>query len=130
MPDRPGWYRLEGEKWFCSVADAGLFVVSARPEGAPAGTRGLALFLVPRMVDGAPNRFALRRLKYKLGTRSMATGEIELEGALGELVGPLDGGFRNLVAIVLARPQRDRRLRHHAARPGGGGALRPPPARL
>jgi alkylation response protein AidB-like acyl-CoA dehydrogenase len=99
--DRPGWHRIRGEKWFCSVADAGLFVVSARPEGAPAGTRGLGLFLVPRMLDGRPNGFTLRRLKRKLGTRSMATGEIEFDGALGEVIGPLGEGFKNLVAIVL-----------------------------
>jgi acyl-CoA dehydrogenase len=100
-PERPGWYRLSGEKWFCSVADAGLFVVSARLDDAPGGTRGLSLFLVPRMLDGAPNGFALRRLKYKLGTRSMATGEVEFDGALGEAIGPLEGGFKNLVGIVL-----------------------------
>ncbi len=103
IPDteRPGWFRVSGEKWFCSVADAGVFVVSARPDGAPEGTRGLGLFLMPRTVDGEPNGFRLRRLKTKLGTRSMATGEIELEGALAEPVGPLGDGFRNLVGIVL-----------------------------
>ncbi|MGE5235767.1 MAG: acyl-CoA dehydrogenase family protein [Acidobacteriota bacterium] len=100
-PGQPGWYRISGEKWFCSVADAGLFVVSARPDGAQAGTRGLGLFLVPRRIDGAPNGFQLRRLKWKLGTRSMATGEIEFDGALGEALGPLGDGFRNLVGIVL-----------------------------
>jgi len=100
-PDRPGSYRIHGEKWFCSVADAGLFVVSARLEGAPEGTRGLGLFLVPRHVDGAPNGFQLRRLKTKLGTRSMPTGEIEFDGALGEPIGSPGDGFRNLVGIVL-----------------------------
>jgi alkylation response protein AidB-like acyl-CoA dehydrogenase len=100
-PKLPGWYRISGEKWFCSVADAGLFVVSARLEGAAPGTRGLGLFLVPRMIDGAPNGFALRRLKSKLGTRSMATGEIEFLGALAEAIGPIEDGFRNLVGIVL-----------------------------
>jgi acyl-CoA dehydrogenase len=99
--DRPGWWRISGEKWFCSVADAGLFVVSARPEGAEPGTRGLALFLLPRVLDGRPNGFRLRRLKDKLGTRSMATGEIEFDGALGEPIGRLEDGFRNLVSIVL-----------------------------
>jgi alkylation response protein AidB-like acyl-CoA dehydrogenase len=98
---RPRSYRISGEKWFCSVADAGLFVVSARLPGAAAGTGGLGLFLVPRLVDGEVNGFALRRLKYKLGTRSMPTGEIEFEGALGELIGPPEAGFKNLVGIVL-----------------------------
>ncbi len=100
-PDRPGWFRISGEKWFCSVADAGLFVVSARLEGAPEGTKGLGLFLVPRLMEGRPNGFVLRRLKSKLGTRSMATGEVEFEGALGEAIGLPGDGFRNLVAIVL-----------------------------
>jgi hypothetical protein len=100
-PGRPRWYRISGEKWFCSVADAGVFVVSARLDDAAQGTAGLGLFLVPRMVDDAPNGFALRRLKSKIGTRSMATGEIEFRGALGEAIGPLEDGFRNLVGIVL-----------------------------
>ena len=50
----PGAWRITGEKWFCSVADADLFAVTARPESAPDGTRGLGCFLVPRMVEGAP----------------------------------------------------------------------------
>ncbi|MFV2073365.1 MAG: acyl-CoA dehydrogenase family protein [Thermoanaerobaculales bacterium] len=100
-PTRPGFYRISGEKWFCSVADAGLFVVSARLEDAPPGTRGLGLFLVPRLIDGRVNGFALRRLKYKLGTRSMPTGEVEFDGALGEPIGSVDAGFKNLVGIVL-----------------------------
>jgi len=51
-----GAWRITGEKWFCSVADAQLFAVMARPEGGVAGTRGLGLFLVPRSLDGsAPN---------------------------------------------------------------------------
>ena len=98
---RKGWYRISGEKWFCSVADAGLFVVSARVDGSPSGTSGLGLFLIPRHIDGRVNGFNLRNLKYKLGTRSMATGEIEFDFALGEAIGDLNRGFRNLVAIVL-----------------------------
>jgi alkylation response protein AidB-like acyl-CoA dehydrogenase len=100
-PRRKGWYRISGEKWFCSVADAGLFVVSARVDGSPSGTSGLGLFLVPRRINGEINGFKLRNLKYKLGTRSMATGEIEFDFALGEAIGDLSRGFRNLVAIVL-----------------------------
>lgn len=103
IPDaaRPGWYRISGEKWFCSVIDAGVFVVTARPAGAPEGTQGLALFLVPRSMDGAVNGFSIRRLKYKLGTRSLASAEVDFSGALAEAIGPLDTGFRNLVSIVL-----------------------------
>lgn len=98
---RKGWFRISGEKWFCSVADADLFVVSARVDGSPSGTSGLGLFLVPRHINGTINGFRLRNLKYKLGTRSMATGEIEFDFALGEAIGELDHGFKNLVSIVL-----------------------------
>ena len=100
-PDRSGWFRITGEKWFCSVIDARLFVMTARPEGAGKGTPGLGLFLVPRLVDGTLNNFSVRRLKYKLGTRSMASAEVDFDGALGEPVGRLDQGFKNLVGIVL-----------------------------
>ena len=102
VPDaESGLYHIHGEKWFCSVADAGVFVVSARIEGADEGTKGLGLFLVPRMVNGANNNFGIRRLKTKLGTRSMATAEIEFWGALADPILPLEGGFKHLVGVVL-----------------------------
>ncbi len=104
VPDaeRPGAWRLSGEKWFCSVADADLFAVTARPEGAPGGTRGLGCFLVPRSVDGAgPNGFRIRRLKDKLGTRALASAEIDFDGALAWPIGPVEDGFRVAVEDLL-----------------------------
>jgi acyl-CoA dehydrogenase len=95
LPDGDVW-RLHGEKWFCSVADADQFVVTARPRGAPPGTRGLACFLVPRAGGG----FRIRRLKDKLGTRALATGEIEFEGAPGYPLGPLEEGFKTAVGVL------------------------------
>lgn len=89
----PGAWRLRGEKWFCSNADADQFVVTARPVGALAGTDGLACFLVPRRVGGRPNGFRIRRLKDKFGTRALATGEIEFEAALAYPIGELTDGF-------------------------------------
>ena len=92
-----GW-TLHGEKWFCSVADAQLFLVTARPEGAPDGTRGVRAFVVPRRLDnGDTNAFQLRRLKYKLGTRSMASSEIDFLGARAYPV----GDFKDVVEVVL-----------------------------
>jgi alkylation response protein AidB-like acyl-CoA dehydrogenase len=97
-----GAWRLSGEKWFCSVADAGLFVVTARPEGAPGGTRGLGCFAVPRTLDGVtPNGFRIRRLKDKLGTRAMASAEIDFDGALGWPIGPIGEGFHVAVEELL-----------------------------
>ena len=95
VPDGDGW-RLHGEKWFCSVADADQFLVTARPRGAPEGTRGIACFLVPRSGGG----FRIRRLKDKLGTRALATGEIEFEGSPALALGPLDEGFRTAVSVL------------------------------
>lgn len=92
-----GWWTLHGEKWFCSVIDAGLFLVTARAETAPPGTRGLRAFVVPREVAGAVNQFRIRRLKDKLGTRSMASAEVDFEGARALPV----GDFRRTVEIVL-----------------------------
>ncbi|MGD0881275.1 MAG: acyl-CoA dehydrogenase family protein [Acidimicrobiales bacterium] len=94
-------YRISGEKWFCSVADAGQFFLTARIDGAPGGTRGLGSFVVPREVDGRPNGFSLRRLKDKLGTRGLASGEIDFDGALAWPIGPVEHGFRTAVGIVL-----------------------------
>jgi acyl-CoA dehydrogenase len=97
-----GSWRIHGEKWFCSVIDASLFLMTARPEGAPEGTRGLGLFVVPRRrADGRTNDFRIRRLKWKLGTRAMASAEVDFEGAHAEAVGPLDRGFKNVVERVL-----------------------------
>lgn len=94
--DADGW-RLYGEKWFCSVIDAHLFLVTARPDSEGSGTRGVKAFVVPRQVDGGVNAFHIRRLKYKLGTRSMASAEVDFVGAKAHLV----ADFKDVVQIVL-----------------------------
>jgi alkylation response protein AidB-like acyl-CoA dehydrogenase len=97
-----GAWRISGEKWFCSVADADLFAVTARPPDAPKGTSGLGCFLVPRSVDGVtPNGFRIRRLKDKLGTRILASAEIDFDGALAWPIGPVEDGFRVAVEELL-----------------------------
>lgn len=94
-------WRLTGEKWFCSNADAEVVMLLARPEGAVGGTRGVGLFLMPRRLDdGSPNHYRIVRLKDKLGTRSMASGEIKLEGAIAYAVGNLDRGFVQMAEMV------------------------------
>ncbi len=101
VPEGENW-RISGEKWFCSVADADQFLLTARVRGAPAGTRGIGCFLVPRRLpDGMANGFRIRRLKDKLGTRALATGEIELTGALGHMIGAPEDGFRIAAGDVL-----------------------------
>src|SRR5437016_950008 len=94
-------WRLYGEKWFCSNADAEIVMLLARPQGAPDGTRGVGLFLMPRHLDdGSQNHYRIVRLKDKLGTRSMASGEIKLEGAIAYAVGRLDRGFVQMAEMV------------------------------
>jgi acyl-CoA dehydrogenase len=101
VPEGDVW-RISGEKWFCSVADADQFLLTARARGAPAGTRGIGCFLVPRRLpDGTANGFRIRRLKDKLGTRALATGEIEFTGALGHAIGAPEDGFRIAAGVVL-----------------------------
>jgi acyl-CoA dehydrogenase len=96
-----GVWRLHGEKWFCSHTDADVALILARPEGAPAGTRGLALFALPRQTrDGARNAYRIARLKDKLGTKSMASGEIHLQGAEAYLVGQPDAGLKQMMQQV------------------------------
>jgi alkylation response protein AidB-like acyl-CoA dehydrogenase len=101
IADADGTWRLYGDKWFCSNADAALAMVLARPEGAAAGTKGLSLFLLPRTAeDGTPNAYRILRLKDKLGTRDMASGEIRLEGARAFLVGEPGAGFRQMTDMI------------------------------
>lgn len=96
--DRDGTWTLHGEKWFCSVVDADLFLMTARPVGARGGTAGLKTFVVPRQLeDGTVNAFQIRRLKYKLGTRSMASAELDFTGAVAIPV----ADFRQTVEQVL-----------------------------
>lgn len=96
-----GEWRLYGDKWFCSHADADMGLVLARPEGAQGGTRGLGLFAMPRRLDdGSRNAYRIVRLKDKLGTRSMASGEIRLEGAFAWQVGDLRNGLKQMLDQV------------------------------
>lgn len=96
-----GTWALTGDKWFCSNPDAGLAMVLARRRDGPPGLRGVSLFLLPRdLPDGSRNAYRIVRLKPKLGTRSMASGEIRLEGATAYLVGDPGAGFRQMADMV------------------------------
>ena len=101
-PGAEGTWLLNGEKWFCSNVTADLALVTARVPAQGEGTAGLGLFLAPRRLeDGSLNNTFIRRLKYKLGTRSMATGEIEFRDALAYQVGETGEGFRNVMVYVI-----------------------------
>jgi alkylation response protein AidB-like acyl-CoA dehydrogenase len=100
VPDGEHW-RLYGEKWFCSHADADVALLLARVQGAPAGTKGLGLFAMPRRLeDGSRNSYRIVRLKDKLGTKSMASGEIIFDGALAYAVGDVENGIKQMLRQV------------------------------
>jgi len=93
-------WRITGDKYFTSNVGAELAVVAARPEEAPEGVRGLALFLVPRFrVDGHLNYF-IRRLKDKIATRSVPTGEVELRDSEAYLLGAADSGIYLILEVL------------------------------
>ena len=90
-------YRLTGHKWFCSAPMGDVFLVLAQAQAGP------TCFLVPRVLDdGVRNTFLLQRLKDKLGNRSNASAEIELDGTWGVLVGDEGRGIRTILDMVAA----------------------------
>ncbi len=91
---------LTGDKYFASNAGAELAVVAARAEGAAHGVRGLALFVVPRLrADGGLN-YAVRRLKDKIATRSVPTGEVELRNSDAWMLGTVDSGIYLILEVL------------------------------
>lgn len=95
-------WRLYGTKFFCSATHADYAVVTAKPQGA----EQVALFVVPSWLPGNKekeirNGYTIDRIKWKMGTSELTTGEITYNGALAYPVGPLDRGVANVVGIVL-----------------------------
>ena len=100
-PAVDGTWRVTGEKWFCSNINADQFLMTARATDNE-GTRGLGLFLVPRKLDdGSTNGFYIRRLKDKLGTRTLASAELDFQDAVAYPVGAVERGFKTVVELVL-----------------------------
>ncbi len=91
---------LTGDKYFASNVGAELAVVAARPGGAPAGVRGLALFLLPKFREDGARNYTVRRLKDKVGTRSVPTGEVELRQSEAWLLGRAEGGIYQILEVL------------------------------
>jgi acyl-CoA dehydrogenase len=104
-PHADGTWRINGEKWFCSNVTADLALITARPEnatGSVAGTKGLGLFLVPRRLeDGVLNGMNIRRLKDKLGTKTLATAEVDFKDAVAYPIGEPGKGFQHAMDYVI-----------------------------
>jgi len=98
-----GQWRLYGTKFFCSATHADYSMVTAKPRGS----EKVALFVVPSWLPGDKekeirNGYTIDRIKYKLGTSELTTGELTYNGALAYQVGPLEKGVANIVGIVLS----------------------------
>jgi acyl-CoA dehydrogenase len=94
-------YYLNGEKWFCSNANADLIFALARTDENIKGTKGLSIFLVEKnLPSGEKNYIDVIRLKDKLGVRSMASAECILTNTEGKRVGNEFEGFKVMVEMV------------------------------
>jgi putative acyl-CoA dehydrogenase len=92
-----GEYTLHGHKWFTSAPMNDVFLVLAQAEA------GVTCFLVPRVLpDGTRNRLDVVRLKDKLGNRSNASSELELDGTVAIRLGDEGRGVRTIIEMVAA----------------------------
>ncbi|ETW99415.1 MAG: hypothetical protein ETSY1_15095 [Candidatus Entotheonella factor] len=93
------WY-ITGEKWFASNVGADLIFTMARVNDTP-GTSGLAFFVIPRVKpDGSPNTVSIRRLKDKMGTIGVPTGELIFDQAFAHLIGKPDEGWKYMAEML------------------------------
>jgi acyl-CoA dehydrogenase len=99
------WRISSEDKYFASnagIADGAL--VTARPRGRPSGPKGLALFFVPALREDGSANFTIRRLKEKMGTRAVPTGEAVLRDSEAYLLGSVEGGiYLAMEVLTLAR---------------------------
>ena len=97
-----GTFLLHGHKWFVSHAVADALLVLAREPGVGEGSRGLSCFLVHGWLeDGSRNGIELQRLKDKLGTRSLASCEVVLDGARATRIGEPGRGVPTIIEMVV-----------------------------
>ncbi|GAB3195118.1 acyl-CoA dehydrogenase family protein [Nocardioides hungaricus] len=97
-----GEYTLHGHKWFTSAPMNDVFLVLAQAAGRPEDS-ALTCFVVPRVLpDGTRNRLDVVRLKDKLGNRSNASSELELDGTLAQRLGDEGRGVRTIIEMVAA----------------------------
>lgn len=95
------YYLLNGEKWFCSNANAEIIFALARTNPEIKGTKGLSIFLVEKQKpDGSPNTMEIVRLKDKLGVRSMASAECIFTDTVGKLIGKEGEGFKIMTEMI------------------------------
>ena len=108
-PNGDGSWRLRGTKIFITygehdLSDQIVHMVLARTPGAPEGTRGISLFLVPKLLpDGSRNDLRCVSIEHKLGIHASPTCVMSYGdegGATGWLVGPENGGMAAMFTMM------------------------------
>ncbi|MHB8263631.1 MAG: acyl-CoA dehydrogenase family protein [Acidimicrobiales bacterium] len=94
-PVGDGGWLLTGHKWFCSAPMSDVFLMLAYT------SKGLTCFLLPRVLpDSSRNAFYIQRLKDKLGNKSNASSEIEVDHAYAWMVGEEGRGVKTVVEMI------------------------------
>lgn len=104
VPNADGTYSITGEKIFISAGEHDLaenivHIVLARLPDAPAGTRGISLFIVPKFDVDAEGNITERNkvfcssIEHKMGIHGNATCVLNFDGARGYLIGPENKGL-------------------------------------
>lgn len=107
-PRGDGSFAITGEKIFCSGGEHDLtenivHLVLARLPGAPEGTRGISLFVVPKILpDGSRNAVSCGAIEHKMGIRGSATCVMNFDGAAGWLVGEEHQGLAAMFIMMNA----------------------------
>jgi alkylation response protein AidB-like acyl-CoA dehydrogenase len=110
-PDGEGTYRINGTKIFITSGEHDLtgnivHLVLARLPDAPAGTRGISLFLVPKYLPdsagepGEPNGVSCGRIEEKMGIHGSATCVINFQDARGWLIGEENAGLKCMFVMM------------------------------
>lgn len=108
VPQADGSYALSGEKIFISGGDHDLtenivHLVLARLPDAPAGTRGISLFLVPKILpDGSRNGVSVGSIEHKMGLHGSATCVLNFDEAKGWLLGQPHQGLAAMFIMMNA----------------------------
>ena len=104
-PHADGSYRISGTKIFISsgehdLADNIVHLVLARLPDSPAGTKGISLFVVPKKLEGEPNRVVCGAIEDKMGIHGNATCMLHFEESRGYLVGDANEGMRCMFTMM------------------------------
>ncbi|MFB2549747.1 acyl-CoA dehydrogenase [Ensifer soli] len=111
VPQGDGSYRITGQKIFISAGEHDLsdnivHLVLARIEGAPEGTKGISLFIVPKFqvnedgTPGAANGVTCGAIEHKMGIHANATCVMNYDGAIGQLIGTENRGLNAMFVMM------------------------------